>query len=70
MAIKFKIAEIRDAKGLSQFDVSRETGIPYTNYVKYDRGLIKNPSLEVLSQLCEFFQVNIGDLMTYEKPEN
>lgn len=66
MSVRFKISEVRHERKLSQEDVARATGMKLTRYIPYDRGSIKNPSIEVLSDLCRFFGCKIGDLMECE----
>lgn len=60
----------RKELGLTQYDVSAETGIIQTNVSKYETGKLE-PSLETLGKLAEFYQVSTDWLLgnQYNKEE-
>ena len=57
-----KIAKARNETGLSQMEVSKETGIHNSTIAKYETGKLE-PDLEKLGILADFYQVSIDWLL-------
>lgn len=57
-----KLKELRAEKGLSQAAVSSALGLTRNDYGNYEMG-IREPSLSVLKQLCDLFEVSADYLI-------
>lgn len=53
-----KYVKLRDEKGVSDYRVSVETGIPKSTFSEWKTGR-SNPKLEKLSKIANFFDVSI-----------
>lgn len=53
-----KYVKLRDEKGVSDYRVSVETGIPKSTFSEWKTGR-SNPKLEKLSKIANFFDVPI-----------
>lgn len=54
-----KYAELRDKKGLTDYKVSIETGIPKSTFSEWKRGVYK-PKVNKLKILADYFGVDIN----------
>lgn len=57
-----KIKQLRIERGLSQYEVARKLGLARTAIGNYEQG-IREPSLNVLKKLCDFFDVSADYLL-------
>lgn len=57
-----KYVKLRDAKGVSDANVSNATGIPRSTFTDWKSGR-SNPKLEKLLKIAKFFEVSVEDLM-------
>lgn len=71
--IRFKIKELMEARGTTPTELMRGANISYTmahKFRNYDQSDPKKSndsiSFEVLDKLCEFFGVEVGELLEYE----
>lgn len=58
-----KIKKLRQKLGLSQDDFARKANVPYTTLTKIETGVIKKPSVFVVSKIAKALNVSIGDLI-------
>lgn len=58
-----RYVELRDAKGVNDFAVSKATGIPSSTFADWKSGRSK-PKLEKLMKIAEFFDVPVQELIT------
>ena len=56
------MAAFRVAKGLSQRELGQKLGMTRDRVVYYEREA-RNPSLEVVQKVADFFSVSIGELL-------
>ena len=49
--------------GLSQDDFARKADVPYTTLTKVEIGVIKKPSVFVVSKIAKVLNVSIEDLL-------
>ena len=56
MKLNEKLKALRKDLGLTLKETSLRLGIPLTTYAGYEQG-VREPSLEMLYQLCKFFDV-------------
>ena len=58
-----KIKKLRRELGLSQDDFARKADVPYTTLTKIETGVIKKPSVFVVSKIAKALNVAIEDLI-------
>lgn len=58
-----KIKKLRRKLGLSQDDFARKADVPYTTLTKVETGVIKKPSVFVVSKIAKALSVDIEDLL-------
>ena len=70
--IRIHLRELMAKKDWTQRDVSRRTGLRPNLVMELYHGLVKSIKPSTLDALCELFNCQPGDLMTYEpaKPKS
>jgi len=58
-----KIKKLRTKLGLSQDDFARKADVPYTMLTKVETGVIKKPSVFVVSKIAKTLGVDIEELI-------
>ena len=58
-----KLKKLRNKLGLSQDDFARKADVPYTTLTKIETGVIKKPSVFVVSKIAKVLNVSIEDLL-------
>ena len=58
-----KIKKLRQKLGLSQDDFARKADVPYTTLTKVETGVIKKPSVFVVSKIAKALSVDIEELI-------
>lgn len=58
-----KIKKLRQKLGLSQDDFARKADVPYTTLTKIETGVIKKPSVFVVSKIAKALNVDIEELI-------
>ena len=58
-----KIKKLRTKLGLSQDVFARKADVPYTTLTKVETGVIKKPSVFVVSKIAKALNVNIEELI-------
>ena len=58
-----KIKKLRQKIGLSQDDFARKANVPYTTLTKVETGVIKKPSVFVVSKIAKALDVSVDDLI-------
>ena len=58
-----KIKKLRTKLVLSQDDFSRKSDVPYTTLTKVETGVIKKPSVFMVSKIAKALDVNIEELI-------
>ncbi len=58
-----KIKKLRTKLGLSQDDFARKANVPYTTLTKVETGVIKKPSVFVVSKIAKALSVDIEELI-------
>ncbi len=58
-----KIKKLRTKLGLSQDDFARKADVPYTTLTKIETGVIKKPSVFVVSKISKALSVDIEELI-------
>ncbi len=57
-----KLKELREKKGAKQEDLAKYLGLTYQAYSHYEKGR-REPSLDVLVKLANYFNVSIDYLL-------
>ena len=58
-----KIKKLRQKLELSQDDFARKADVPYTTLTKVETGVIKKPSVFVVSKIAKALNVSIEELL-------
>ena len=58
-----KIKELRNKIGLSQDEFARKADVPYTTLTKIETGVIKKPSVFVVSKIAKSLGIIIDELV-------
>ncbi len=58
-----KIKKLRQKLGLSQDDFARKADVSYTSLTKIETGVIKKPSVFVVSKIAKALNVDIEELL-------
>lgn len=58
-----KIKKLRQKLSLSQDDFARKADVPYTTLTKIETGVIKKPSVFVVSKIAKALDVSIENLL-------
>lgn len=58
-----KIKKLRNKLGLSQDDFARKADVPYTTLTKIETGVIKKPSVFVMSKIAKVLNISIEELI-------
>jgi DNA-binding XRE family transcriptional regulator len=58
-----KIKKLRNKLGLSQDDFARKADVPYTTLTKIETGVIKKPSVFVMSKIAKVLSISIEELI-------
>lgn len=62
MSLGANLKKLRNKKGLSQYQVAEKLGIGRSRYNSWENDIAK-PRYEMLNKLCEFYKVEMNDLM-------
>ena len=57
-----RYSEIRDRKGLNDFQVSRETGVPQASIYDWKYGR-STPKVDKLKKIADFLEVSLDELV-------
>lgn len=57
------IKKLRKKKGLSQDNLARAAGIPYTTLIKIESSVVKKPSVQNVAKIAKALEVNIEKLL-------
>lgn len=66
MELKDKIAQIRNARCLTQLELSKKTGITKRAIQNYEAGT-RTPRLDVITKIAQALEVDVHELMTDEE---
>ncbi len=57
------IKKYRQKSGLSQDQLARKAGIPYSTFLKIESGYTTNPSIQAVQSIAEALGVSIDELV-------
>ena len=58
-----RLAQLRNKKGISQYEIANRLGIARTTYSGYENGS-REPDIEMMNKLANFFDVSVHWLVT------
>jgi transcriptional regulator with XRE-family HTH domain len=61
--LALNIKKYRQKSGLSQDQLARKAGIPYSTYLKIETGYTPNPSIQAVLNIAEALSVSIDELV-------
>ena len=64
--IKVKVPELMKERGLNATDLMRKANIAYATAYRLSKGEGTAISFDVLSSLCDFFEVPVEEILEYE----
>lgn len=67
--LHLKIEAILKEKGISKNTICKDLDIPRTNFNRYCRDDFQRLDAGLLCKLCWYLDVDISELITYEKPQ-
>ena len=62
------LKELRQRAGLSQDQMARKAGIPYSTYLKIESGTVLNPSIQNVLNIAEALGVSLDELVGRKPP--
>ncbi len=57
------IKMLREQAGLSQDQMARKAGIPYSTYLKIENGVTPNPSIQTVLSIAEALGISLDKLV-------
>ena len=57
------IKKLREQAGLSQDQMARKAGIPYSTYLKIENGVTPNPSIQTVLNIAEALDISLDKLV-------
>lgn len=57
------IKKYREKLGLSQDQLARKAGIPYSTYIKIESGYTLNPSIQAVVNIAQALGISMDDLL-------
>lgn len=68
-AVRLRLAEIMDSRGMTRNQLSRLTGTRYEVNHKWYGGKVEKLDLDVLARICYVLDCEVSDLLVYEEAE-
>lgn len=57
------LKKLREGAGLSQDQMARKAGIPYSTYLKIENGVTPNPSIQTVLNIAEALEISLDELV-------
>ena len=67
--LKDKLRELRECNRLKQKDMARILNITTSCYSNYEQGT-REPSIEILKKICDYYDIDLDALLDYKKPSD
>ena len=67
--IQLKIADILKEKNISKNQICKELDIPRSNFNRYCRNDFQRMDTGLICKLCWYLDVDISELIVYQRPE-
>lgn len=66
--LSFNIEKLLKEKGISKNQICKDLDIPRTNFNRYCRDEFQRMDSGLICKLCYYLDVDISDLITYNRP--
>ena len=66
--LHLNIESILQEKGISKNQICKDLDIPRSNFNRYCRDSFQRIDASLICKLCYYLEVEISDLITYNKP--
>lgn len=66
--LSLRINDILKEKGISKNQICKDLDIPRTNFNRYCRDEFQRLDVGLVCKLCWYLQVEVGELLVYQKP--
>ena len=66
--VVFHIDDILKEKGISKNQICKDLNIPRTNFNRYCKNDFQRIDAGLVCKLRHYLEIDIGELMTYERP--
>lgn len=67
--LHLRINELLEEKGISKNKICKDLDIPRTNFNKYCRDGVTRFDTGMICKLCQYFDVEVGELIVYKRSE-
>ncbi len=67
MPVEIRLKNVRESRGLSQFDLAKNSGMSPQNIQKLEQGRSKGIQLDTLDALCDALECEINDILVRAK---
>lgn len=67
--LEFNIVRILEEKSISKNRICKDLDIPRTNFNRYCRNDFSRLDSGLICKLCSYLNIEVGDLITYHRPE-
>lgn len=68
-AVRMRIEEILKEKGISKNQICKDLDLPRGNFNRYCRNDFQRIDTGLICKLCWYLNVDISELIIYQKPE-
>ena len=65
MAIRFRLRELLDARGMSQTDLQHQSRLAYSTISELYHGKARRIDVGTLETLCETLECTVGEIIEY-----
>lgn len=68
-AVTMRIEEILKEKGVSKNQICKDLDLPRGNFNRYCRNNFQRIDAALLCKLCWYLEVDLNDLLVYQRPQ-
>ena len=68
-AVTMRIEEVLKEKGISKNQICKDLDLPRGNFNRYCRNNFQRINAALLCKLCWYLEVDLNDLLVYQRPQ-
>ncbi|MCI6268772.1 MAG: helix-turn-helix transcriptional regulator [Clostridiales bacterium] len=68
-AVTMRIEEVLKEKGISKNQICKDLDLPRGNFNRYCRNNFQRIDAALLCKLCWYLEVDLNDLLVYQRPQ-
>jgi len=68
--MRLKVKEMREARRLTQTELSRRSGVPQAQISMIENGIVPNPQINTLYNLADAMHCLVDDLISADNPSH